>query len=107
MRVHVAGTGTFAAEIADWARASGATVHGLMDDAMRPDCLERLLGRAREDRLEAVSGRAEVHRPGEEPFAIGSFPPRLGHFSWAGRMVDDVLADPHPSALNQVRPSAG
>lgn len=31
MRVHVAGTGTFAAEIAGWARASGATVHGLIE----------------------------------------------------------------------------
>jgi hypothetical protein len=38
MRVRVAGTGTFAAEIADWARASGATVHGRIEmrDPARP-----------------------------------------------------------------------
>jgi hypothetical protein len=53
------------------------------DDAMRPDCIERLLARAREDRLEAVYGRALVHREGEAAFAIGSFPPALGQFTWA------------------------
>ncbi len=56
------------------------------DDAMRPDHVERLLGRAREDRLEAVYGRAAVHRPGEAEFTIGSFPPALGAFTWAAGM---------------------
>ena len=113
------------------------------DDAMRPDHIERLLARAREDRLEAVYGRAEIRRAGEAPFAIGSFPPRLGDFTWAagmhhaglrflGRelfaadfgvpgdwflaermlragvrfgMVDSVLADMYPSAMNRVQPA--
>jgi hypothetical protein len=56
------------------------------DDAMRPDHVEQLLARAREDRLEAVYGQAEVHRPGEADFTIGSFPPALGDFSWAAGM---------------------
>jgi hypothetical protein len=115
------------------------------DDAMRPDCVERLLARAREDRLEAVYGRAGVHRPGEAAFSIGSFPPRLGEFSWAAGlqhaglrffarelfaadfgvpgdwftaermlragvrfgMVDAVLADLYPSAMNHVKPDPG
>jgi len=61
------------------------------DDAMRPDHVEHLLTRAREDRLEAVYGRAEVRREGEEAFAIGSFPPRLGDFTWAAGMHDAGL----------------
>ena len=113
------------------------------DDAMRPDHIERLLARAREDRLEAVYGRAEIRRAGEAPFAIGSFPPSLGDFTWAagmhhaglrflGRelfaadfgvpgdwflaermlragvrfgMVDSILADMYPSAMNRVQPA--
>jgi glycosyltransferase involved in cell wall biosynthesis len=112
------------------------------DDAMRPDHVERLLAHARAERLEAVYGRALVRREGEESFTIGSFPPRLGDFTWAagmhhaglrflGRelfaadfavpgdwflaermlragvrfgMVDAVLADMYPSALNGVQP---
>jgi glycosyltransferase involved in cell wall biosynthesis len=56
------------------------------DDAMRPDCIELLLARAREDRLEAVYARSVVHREGEEDFVFGSFPPAHGHFSWASGM---------------------
>lgn len=56
------------------------------DDAMRPDCIERLLERAREDRLEAVYGRAMVHREGEKEFELGSFPPVHGGFTWASGM---------------------
>jgi hypothetical protein len=56
------------------------------DDAMRPECVERLLARAVEDRLEAVYGRALVHRDGEPEFEIGSFPPVHGRFSWASGM---------------------
>ncbi len=111
------------------------------DDAMRPDCIEQLLARARQERLEAVYGRALVRREGQEDFAIGSFPPRQGDFTWASGMyhaglrflerelfaadiglpgdwflasrmlragvrfgmVDAVLCDLYPSAMNPVR----
>lgn len=67
-----------------------ATGHWLVcfddDDAMRPDCIERLLGAARERRLEAVYGRARLHRAGEPPFEIGVFPPERGRFALASGM---------------------
>jgi Glycosyl transferase family 2 len=56
------------------------------DDAMRPDCIERLLAHAIEVRLEAVYGRSLVRREGEPEFAIGSFPPARGEFTWASGM---------------------
>ncbi len=56
------------------------------DDAMRPDCIEQLLAQARQERVEAVYGRALVLRDGEEDFAIGSFPPQQGDFTWAAGM---------------------
>jgi Glycosyl transferase family 2 len=62
------------------------------DDAMRPKCIETLLARARADRLEAVYGRAMVHGTGHNAFAIGCFPPRLGHFTWASGMYHAGLA---------------
>jgi len=61
------------------------------DDAMRPDCVERLLARAREERLEAVYGQAMLHRDSEPEFAIGTFPPRLGGFTWASGMYHGGL----------------
>jgi Glycosyl transferase family 2 len=61
------------------------------DDAMRPDCIERLVARAAKDRLEAVYGRALIHREGEREFAIGSFPPSLGRFTWASGMYHSGL----------------
>jgi O-antigen biosynthesis protein len=56
------------------------------DDAMVPDCVERLLARAREGRFEAVYGRAAVHMTGRPDGVIGAFPPQLGDFTWASGM---------------------
>ncbi len=56
------------------------------DDAMASDCVERLLGRAREGRFEAVYGRVTVHMNGRPEGVIGAFPPHLGDFTWAGGM---------------------
>ncbi len=61
------------------------------DDAIRPDCLERLLGAAREGRLEAVYGRVLVHGTGERPFELGAFPPEQGRFTWAAGMFHGGL----------------
>jgi hypothetical protein len=55
------------------------------DDAMRPDCLERLVAYAAQERLEAVYGRTLTHIDGEAEQLIGSFPPVLG-FTWASGM---------------------
>jgi hypothetical protein len=55
------------------------------DDAMRAECLESLLSLARESRAEAAYGQILLHRGGSE-LGIGSFPPRLGQFSWAAGM---------------------
>jgi hypothetical protein len=55
------------------------------DDAMRADCLELLLGLARESRAEAAYGRFVLHEDGSE-IRVGRFPPRLGEFSWAAGM---------------------
>jgi glycosyltransferase involved in cell wall biosynthesis len=56
------------------------------DDAMHPDCIERLLERARRDQLEAVYARVLLKRDGEVPFEIGAFPPSEGCFTWAAGM---------------------
>ena len=56
------------------------------DDAMAPNCVERLLVRAREDRFEAVYGRTTLHGNGELDVVIGAFPPRLNDFTWASGM---------------------
>ena len=56
------------------------------DDALRPDCIERLLARAREERLEAVYGRTLAHFKDRPDAVIGAFPPRVGEFSWASGM---------------------
>lgn len=53
------------------------------DDAMAPNCVERLLARAREGRFEVVYGRTTVHMNGPPDGVIGAFPPRLGEFTWA------------------------
>ena len=55
------------------------------DDALRPGCVEALLGLAREARAEAVYGQVRQHGGGE-PTDFCEFPPRLGHFSWAAGM---------------------
>ncbi len=56
------------------------------DDAMAPNCVERLLARAREERFEVVYGRTTVHMNGRPDVVIGAFPPRLGEFTWASAM---------------------
>ncbi len=54
------------------------------DDAMRPECIERLLDRAREARSEVVYGATCVRHPDRPEFTIGRvFPPQLGEFTWA------------------------
>jgi hypothetical protein len=55
------------------------------DDAMRAECLESLLGLAREARAEAVYGRILLNEGGSE-IEIGRFPPRQSQFSWAAGM---------------------
>ena len=57
------------------------------DDAMAPNCVERLLARAREERFEAVYGRTTVHMNGPPDVVIGAFPPRLGDFTLGERHV--------------------
>jgi glycosyl transferase family 2 len=113
------------------------------DDAMHPDCIERLLVRSRENEAEAVYARVLARRENEQPFEIGSFPPQEGRFTWAAGMyhaglrffhrelfaadmglpgdwflaermlragvrfgmVDAVLCDIYPSAMNTVQPT--
>ena len=61
------------------------------DDALRPDAVERLLDRARRDRLEVVYGRALVHHPDGSALPIGEFPPVLGQFNFQGSLVHSGL----------------
>lgn len=56
------------------------------DDAMREDCIELLLARAREDRSEAVYGRVLVRAEEGPLFELGRFPPERDWFSWAAGM---------------------
>jgi hypothetical protein len=60
------------------------------DDAMRPECLEALLGLARDSGAEAVYGQVRQHAGGEQK-DFCEFPPRLGGFSWAGGMYHGGL----------------
>lgn len=60
------------------------------DDAMRPECLEALLGLARHSGAEAVYGQVRQHAGGEQK-DFCEFPPRLGRFSWAGGMYHGGL----------------
>jgi Glycosyl transferase family 2 len=48
------------------------------DDAFGPNHVDRLLTRAREDRLEFVYGKIRQVRPDGHENLLGSFPPRLG-----------------------------
>jgi hypothetical protein len=61
------------------------------DDAIRPDCVERLLACAGESRLECVYGRVQVHGEGLQPFEMCSFPPSHGQFTWAAGMYHSGL----------------
>jgi hypothetical protein len=66
-------------------------VAGTDDDAIRPDCIERLLAYAIEARQECVYGRVEVHQDGLDPFELCSFPPSHGQFTWAAGMYHSGL----------------
>ncbi len=50
------------------------------DDALRPHHLEKLLERARGDRLEMTYGRLLIHFANGSETTIGCFPPRMGQF---------------------------
>jgi hypothetical protein len=54
------------------------------DDAMRSQCIERLLDRAREARSEVAYGVTSVRYPDRPEYTIGRvFPPQFGQFTWA------------------------
>jgi len=57
------------------------------DDELVPDAVERLLARARDDRLEVVYGDLEQLGPGGRTVRLGGFPPRFGQFGWQGALV--------------------
>jgi len=61
------------------------------DDAMRPDCVERLLAHARAGSLEAVYGRARVEPRDGAAYEIGVFPPECGQFTWASALYHGGL----------------
>ncbi len=61
------------------------------DDFMRPDCVERLLAFAREQRLEAAYGRTQFHGADYSSDPVGTFPPQLGKFTWAAAMYHGGL----------------
>jgi glycosyltransferase involved in cell wall biosynthesis len=61
------------------------------DDAMRCDCIERLIERTLDDHPEAVYGRALLRVEEGPLFEIGSFPPELGQFTWAAGMYHSGL----------------
>jgi hypothetical protein len=52
------------------------------DDSFRPDHLERLVARARADRLELCYGLLVEHKPDGGQAEIGAFPPSLGQFGF-------------------------
>jgi hypothetical protein len=56
------------------------------DDAMHEDCVERLLERARRDKLEAVYGRVRALSGQGSLYELGVFPPEHGQFTWAAGM---------------------
>ncbi|MEA2265946.1 MAG: hypothetical protein QOE27_1529 [Solirubrobacteraceae bacterium] len=61
-------------------RARGSWIAPLDDDdAFRPDHLERLLGAARDRRLELAYGEVAIHRPDGGVQHLGRFPPEAGH----------------------------
>jgi glycosyltransferase involved in cell wall biosynthesis len=63
-------------------RASGRWIAPLDDDdAFAPNHLERLLERARADRLELAYGQIDMHLPDGRTERRGSFPPQYGQFN--------------------------
>jgi putative methyltransferase (TIGR04325 family) len=63
------------------------------DDHMRPDHIERLLGYAREHRLEMAYGRLRMHTGGGETRTLGTFPPEHLHFGMQSTVYMRRLAD--------------
>jgi putative methyltransferase (TIGR04325 family) len=74
-------------------RAEGSWLAPLDDDdSMRPEHIERLLGQAREHRLEMCYGRLSCHYPDGSTSVIGRFPPELGHFGLQAAIYHRGLA---------------
>ena len=61
------------------------------DDAMRPDAIERVLAKAREQRLEVVYGRLAAHFADGRTEIIGRFPPTVHQFGWQCAVVHSGL----------------
>ena len=61
------------------------------DDAMRPDAIETVLAKAREQRLEVVYGKLEAHFADGTTEIIGRFPPTVHQFGWQGAVVHSGL----------------
>jgi hypothetical protein len=72
-----------------------ATGHWIVDfdddDAMRPDAIERVLAKARKERLEVVYSRLEAHFADGTTETIGRFPPTVHQFGWQGAVVHSGL----------------
>jgi hypothetical protein len=71
--------------------ARGRWLVDLDDDALVPDAVERLLERARAERLEVVYGVLEQRDPSGGVERLGGFPPALGRFGWQGAIVHSGL----------------
>jgi hypothetical protein len=61
------------------------------DDAMRPEAIERVLAKARTERLEVVYGKLEAHFADGRTEIIGRFPPTVHRFGWQGAVVHSGL----------------
>ena len=57
------------------------------DDSMRPEAIERVLAKARAERLEVVYGRLAAHFADGREEIIGRFPPTVHQFGWQGAVV--------------------
>jgi hypothetical protein len=63
------------------------------DDAFAPNHLERLLERARADRLELAYGQIDMHLPDGRTERRGSFPPQYGQFNLQAAIWHAGLSD--------------
>jgi glycosyl transferase family 2 len=61
------------------------------DDAMRPEAVERVLAKAREERLEVVYGKLAAHFADGTTEIIGRFPPTVHQFGWQCAVVHNGL----------------
>jgi glycosyltransferase involved in cell wall biosynthesis len=61
------------------------------DDAMRPEAIERVLTKAREERLEVVYGKLAAHFADGTTEIIGRFPPTVHQFGWQCAVVHNGL----------------